>query len=228
MICLIGTAHAQSCPLPCEPNTEAEIKFQGFEWYTDYPTTLKAATERGLSEKWYNNFFYDDFCTTPHWQIVYTSLSSFAGSETKCGGSVSYYTDIPNVAGYRVSDLELYFMWNEETGYTTDYKNPGATKFYMAKYEFDVEDFLSCYDDLMEKLKTIYGNNPYSDTYGWIDPSPYALWVNKESALVGIGHDSHDTYLVYMAPGAEEKLVNIEELIKKQEIDNAKGDTSGL
>lgn len=141
---------------------------------------------------------------------------------------MNYYTDIPNVAGYRVDGLELYFMWNEETGYTTEYKKPGAAQFYMAKYEFDVKDYLSCYDDLVEKLKSIYGNNPYSDTYGLIDPSPYTLWINQDGALVGVGHNSYATYLVYMAPGAEDKLVAIEEKVKAQEIENASDDISGL
>lgn len=227
MFSILYVALASPCPLP-PSNTDAEINFSGFEWYTDYPTTLKAAKERGLSDTWFNDFFYDDYCTTPHWQIVYTSLSSFAGSETRCGGSVNYYTDIPNVAGYRVDGLELYFMWNEETGYTTEYKKPGAAQFYMAKYEFDVKDYLSCYDDLVEKLKSIYGNNPYSDTYGLIDPSPYTLWINQDGALVGVGHNSYATYLVYMAPGAEDKLVAIEEKVKAQEIENASDDISGL
>lgn len=141
---------------------------------------------------------------------------------------MSYYTDVPNVAGYRIDSLELYFMWNEEAGYTTEYKESGATQFYMAKYEFDVEDYESCYNDLVGKLKSIYGENSYSDSTGWTDSSFYTLWVNQDGALVGVGHDSSDTYLVYMAPGAEDKLVAVEELIKKQEIENAQGDLSGL
>ena len=46
--------------------------------------------------------------------------------------------------------------------------------------------------------------------------------------MVGVSCDAYTTTLVYMAPGAEEKLVNIENLNKKQDIDNAKGDMTGL
>lgn len=56
LLMFISTANASPCPLPCSANTDADIQFQGFEWYTDYPTTLKAAHERGLSDKWYNDF----------------------------------------------------------------------------------------------------------------------------------------------------------------------------
>lgn len=230
LVCVLMcvTAYAEPCPLPCPANTHADIKFQSYEWYADYPTTLATAKSRGLSDEWFMDWFYDDMCTTPHWRILLNSIKTFAGSETRCGGNISFSSDIPNVAGYRVKDLELYFMWNEETGYTKDYKKPGAVQFYMAMLELDIDDNDACYNDLVTKLMSLYGSKPYSDTYGWVDPTRYTVWVNDEGAMVGVSCDAYTTTLVYMAPGAEEKLVNIENLNKKQDIDNAKGDMTGL
>ena len=224
----IGTmAYAEPCPLPCSANTDAEILFKGFEWYTDYPTVKATAIAKGMSDSWYFDWFSEDTCTTPHWKTLVNSIGSFAGSETGCGGSLQYYTDVPDVAGYKVDSLDLYFMW-KLNGYKANYKDPNATQFYMAKYELDVDDTVACYRDLVEKLKTIYGNKPYSDSYGWLDPTEYTLWVNGEEALVGVSYDSYKVYLVYMAPGAEQKLVEVENYKRKQQIERAKDDMTGL
>lgn len=221
-------ALAESCPLP-DVNTDAEIFFNGFEWYTDYNTTLKTAESKGYSNDWdwSRDSFEEDSCVTPHWHTVYNSINGFAGSETGCGGSMSFYSDLPTVAGYRLDEVHLYFMWNPDVGRVSDYKNKDAVQFYMGKYEFDVGDKEAAYKDLCSKLSGLYGENPYEGRYG-ISPTYYRVWVNEDGACVALSYDEYGVTLVYMAPGAEEKLCKVEELVKANEIASAAGDVSGL
>ena len=98
----------------------------------------------------------------------------------------------------------------------------------MAKYELDVTDKENCYNDLVTKLKSLYGENPFTDVYGQVSPTTYTVWVNNEGALVGVSYNEYVVNLVYMAPGAEERLCEVEEIVKAQEIESAKDNVSGL
>lgn len=231
LILLFTTASAFAAPVPLPPaNTDAEINFSGFEWYTDYSATIETAMAKGIDGKfdWVRDHFDDESCQTPHWATIYNSINSAAGSEVRCGGYLNFIYDIPDVAGYKIDSLSLYMMWNPETGYTTDYQATDAVQFYMAKYDLDVTDKESCYNDLVDKLKSLYGNNPYTDVYGSIDPTAYSVWVNDSGSLVGVSYNEYVVHLVYMAPGAEEKLCQVEKIVEAQEIESAKGDMTGL
>ncbi len=226
---LVCPALAEPCPLP-PANTDKEINFSGFEWYSDYSTTIQTALSKGIDGKfdWVRDNFNDESCLTPHWPTIYNSINDFAGSDVRCGGYLNFIYDIPDVAGYKIDSLELYMMWNPETGYASDYTSPNAVQFYMAKYTVDVTDNEACYNDLVDKLKSLYGENPQTDVYGSIAPTTYTVWVNKEGAMVGVSYDKYTVHLVYMAPGAEDKLCQVEEKVKAQEIEGAKGDVTGL
>ena len=54
---------AESCPLP-DTNSDSDILFNGFDWYTDYATTLKAAKAKGISNNsdWSRDSFVKDKC----------------------------------------------------------------------------------------------------------------------------------------------------------------------
>ena len=222
-------AFASPCPLP-PANTDAEINFSGFNWYSDYSTTISTALAKGIDGKfdWVRDQFDDESCLTPHWPTLYNSINNFAGSEVRCGGYLNFIYDIPDVAGYKINELKLYMMWNPEMGYTTDYQKPNAVQFYMAKYVLDVSDNEGCYNDLVEKLKTLYGDNPYTDSEGSTFPTTYTVWINNNGAMVGVSYNKYVVNLVYMAPEAEEKLCQVEKMVEIEEIENAKGDMTGL
>lgn len=224
---LQGMAIAEKCPLPAV-NSTAEITFSGFEWYTDYPTTLKAATQKGFVNKydWSRDNFDLDRYVTPHWKTILNSINSNAGSEEGCGGYLNYTSDLPKVAGYKIDGLKLYFYWNPKKGPTTNFSAKDACYFYMAVYSFDVTDNQAAYADLVTKLKKIYGNDPYVGESGC--GTDYTVWVNADQAAVGISVDEYDVELVYYAPGAEDRLAEVEALVKKKEIDDAADDMSGL
>lgn len=81
LVCLQGLALAERCKLPAV-NTDVEITFSGFEWYTDYKTTLNAATNKGFVNKydWSRDNFDLDKYVTPHWKTILNSINSNAGS----------------------------------------------------------------------------------------------------------------------------------------------------
>ena len=227
LLCLHGMALAERCDLPAV-NTTAEITFSGFEWYTDYPTTLKTATDKGFVNKYdrsRDNFDPDRY-VTPHWKTILSMINSSAGSEKGCGGFLNYTSDLPKVGGYNVSSLKLYFYWNPDQGPTEDFSAEDACRFYMAAYRFDVTDNQAVYADLVTKLKSLYGSNPYAGDDGF--GTDYTVWVNTDQAAVGISVDKRSLDLMYYAPGAEDKLAEIESLVSNKEIEDAADDTSGL
>ena len=225
VLSIISSAYASPCPLP-EANTETEIGFAGFDWYSDYNETIEAASNRGINAltAGIRDKFEKETKKTPHWKLLLQSID--VGSEKNCGGYLHYENQIPDVAGYSVYSLDLYMMYNPEVGYTPDYTEKDAVQFYMANYEFKVADTKSCYFDLVEKLKKIYGNNPFTDKTK--QDEPYACWINQEGAMVGVCDWGFSVHLLYMAPGAEEKLIAIETKVSKQEIEKAKDDMTGL
>lgn len=227
ILCLQSMALAERCPLPAV-NSTAEIVFSDFEWYADYPTTLKTATDKGFVNKydWSRDSFDLDSYVTPHWQTILNSINSNAGSEEGCGGYLSYSSDLPKVAGYKLNGLKLYFYWNPSKGPTTDFSAKDACFFYMAKYEFDVSDNAAAYADLVKKLKKLYGDNPAEDEYGC--GVNYTLWVNADQAAVGIAYNEYSLSMMYYAPGAEDKLAEVEAMMKQKEIDDAADDMTGL
>ena len=214
----------QSLPAP---NTNAEILFNDFDWYADYPTTKAHAESLGWYSGW--DFFYDDLCVTPHWTYLESKVNN--GSELKCGGSFPSVNNLPQVAGYPLKDINYYFMWDINSGMYENYvdkayRTNGSTQLYMAVYSFDVADYDACYQDLVKKLKKKYGDNPYQSESNI--SNPYTYWVNHEGAMVGVSIYGKNVMVVYSAPGAEEKLCAVEEAVKKKQIDDAGDDMSGL
>ncbi|MBR6220594.1 MAG: hypothetical protein IKQ80_08520 [Clostridia bacterium] len=218
-------ALASPCPLP-QANTDVEIAFPGFDWYSDYNTVVNAAKERGFDLQWQDDYFIEGLDSTPHWNIVYSSLEMFANSQMNCGGEIYFYS-VPDVAGYSVSQVTLYMMWNPDNICPSDYKTDNAAQLYMAVYIMDVTDTEACYNDLVSKLESIYGETSDKDIVEKTWGNKFSYWVNEDGGFLGI-NNALGVHIIYMAPGAEDKLVAVEEKVKEKEIENAKGDITGL
>lgn len=221
---MISTTFASPCPLP-SANTDAEINFSDFEWYSDYPSVIKKSEELG-----WNNvsgiFNPNGGCTTPHWSIIQEIAHCWAGSEKHCGDNISY-SHIQGIAGYDDVYVSMFFIFTPGIGNYDNYTEPNTSQFYLAEYEFDVADSDTCYNDLVDKLESIYGEHPYTGFDNLIS-MPYKWWVNKDGAVVGIkNHNGHVT-VVYCAPKSEEKLAEIEKWVEVNEIESAKGNINGL
>ena len=216
---MVSVGYAKPCPLP-QVNTDKEIKFRGLDWYTDYEETLKNLKVQDLLPG--RKDFPD---MGPHWESAYGSIYC---SEYDTGGRILLHDskyELPNVAGHRLLSMKIYFMYNPQKGFSESYKEKNAIQFYYAEYDFTTDDNKFAYQDIAKKLKEIYGENPYvGDFYG----DEYLVWVNKELAAVILSYDSISITLAYMAPGAEDNLLIVEEKEAQRKRDNAVGDTTGL
>ena len=213
------TVTAKECPLP-EPNTDVEINFDGFDWYCDYSEAKAFAEEKGI--KYITDSFKPDMRMTAHWTFIQDPGNYYSDCEKDCGGYL-YCGEAPQVAGYDLDHTALHFMLSDPNEHELeDYAEDGAVEFYMGVYFFDASDPEYCYNDLAEKLKGIYGENPTID-------EKYMYWLNKDGAMVGLVNGGvYGVSLMYMAPGAEEKLCEVERLVAENEKLNAEGNTSGL
>lgn len=230
-----SSAVASPCALP-KANTEKDISFLDFEWYADYQTT-KTHAEQSFFSGSHDDFNRGGFYYTPHWSIVKAEHPASAGSEVNCGGEL-YFSNVPDVAGYKVFLSCLSFLFTPDYGTYDNYKDADALQFYAASYEFIVEDKKLVFSDLVEKLKSIYGNDPYTDAvYDGASGVVCAYWINKEGAAVGVNYNTifDDLMLYYVAPSSEEKLAETEKWVEtlergyaNKEVENAAGNTSGL
>lgn len=158
-----------------------------------------------------------------------------ANGNKGCGGSVAFYDNIPKIGGYYSDEFILYFLWNSDVGFVEDYKAKNAVQLYMGEYYLPVTDMQACFDDLVEKLKRKYGEKAEIKEYEediiinkWTNK--YCCWINPKGGMVGVRIDylTDHVCLVYMAPGAENKLARVEALVREQEIEDAKGDDLGV
>lgn len=222
-------SYASPCPQP-KANTDVEIKLPGFEWYVDYNEAIEEAIKAGFSRP-HADFSWNGGCYTPHWSIYMGMANSFAGSEVNCGGTISF--DGPNIAGYELRELILYCIYTPNIGKSENYMDEGAIQYYMGEYNIKAEDKETIFHDLEAKLKTIYGNEPY--TYK-DDVIMSSYWINSDGATVGVKCNmSRDVSIIYCAPESEKALVEAEaweKVLEKQyaqeQVENAAGDMSGL
>ena len=204
------SAHAKTYPNIPKPNTDQKIEFADFVWYSDYSETINSAINKGLPELGANENFKGGADNAAHWTRFYDSL--FSNSNSHCGGYL-HYKDIgefPKIAGHSVYSISLFFMWDPEAAsIPMNYKEKGASRFYMGIYSFYGDSQL-IYDDFVKKLKTIYGKSPYQghERLSW-----YCYWVNNENAVVGVCKNQSFVYLMYMAPNGEENLYKVEEMV---------------
>lgn len=186
-----------------EPNTDKEINFLGLEWYTDFPTTIKALENAGLKNYEVKTSSGKPESEMPFWNFM-EPLDRDRLTGENCGIRVQF-KKVSNVADHKVSYADIYMMLDQGTIDT--YKRKDAVKFYMAVYYFDTKDDEACYFDLFQKLQKIYGS---SISYGSFD-GPYAYWVNYENAVIRLQrYNGSHTYLAYMAPNSTQELEDVD------------------
>ena len=125
------------------------------------------------------------------------------------GGIVARYSGI-NVAGYIPTDTQACYIYtlNEDGSIN---KNKDNAQFYFGWYTFDLDDYIdgdSVYDDLRQKLTSLYGEGiedaerDHFNTITWYDSE------NNQIRLLLGGNETDYKYatLGYMAAGADERL----------------------
>ena len=127
-----------------------EITFRGLPWGISLD---KAKEELDID----GNFWESNEAFITSWEACkpqgYDWFDNlYLGHELSCsfyGGKKSL-----NVAGYPVEYVSLYFAYGLDDGVQYDSKD---SEFYLAGYRFDVTDIRGTYEDLKEKLNSIYG-----------------------------------------------------------------------
>lgn len=75
----------------------------------------------------------------------------------------AYSIDSVEVAGYEVSQTDMYYAFVPVNGIVTH--EDADTSLYCAEYEIEPVDLDSAFDDLFEKMKSVYGEPDTSKTY---------------------------------------------------------------
>ena len=224
---------AERCPQP-KPNTEMNISFSEFEWYSDYGSAMRIASELGYSNS-SALFSRNRGCVTPHWNTYEEIVHCFAGSETNCGGELIFYAG-PKVAGYDLYELDLRFIYTPNIGRCENYEEEGAVQLYMVEYIFISEHEETVYWDLVEKLESIYGDKPYDNRNKSDNDILCSYWINEDGATVGVKCEpGWYVSVIYSAPGSEDALAATEKWVQtlemqyaREQVSEAAGDTSGL
>lgn len=196
------------------------IKFRDIDWLKP-ETEVKEITDKidGAHESWYmgveENARIDSWYR--QWENMYTDYN------IESAGTILRYDDV-SVAGYN-SELEISFMYPVENGEVIH--NTEESLFYMAQYSIvDIEDYESAYEDIVNKLTSLYGtptDKSYYNTMDELDSPKGSLWTASDGSLVwaGIYYSSYNEkydacWIVYAAPNTEEMLTSLAEALQNE------------
>lgn len=189
---------------------EGLITFRDFDWYVTKEEFEEKLYEEGASSHGAlgnpNNIY----------RLSATNSSSitFGSDRVDEGGYRGWYADV-SVAGYQVDDTYACFVYPIVDGEII--RDDDKAEFYFGWYTFkkgDYEDIQSIYDDLSNKLASIYGegnmnSDRYYTTITWTDVQGnfIRLLINKNQDYATLG---------YMAANAESMLNDMDKAISNE------------
>lgn len=195
MVCTILVLLGMSCG--ADAAVEKELRFRGAEWNKPYAETMRSL--EGMGVKW------RDPKTSSGRSIRQQADGSWSGYyDHDCLYSVdlAYNSPTIQVAGYEVSDVDLYFAFTpDENGRIP--QDAGHTAFYMAKYTIKPKDLDGVFDDLRLKLSALYGEPDRKFSDGWIIHYNIAVWNGEgDTRIMMISDDNWDSiYINYIWDG---------------------------
>lgn len=210
---------------PINPIYDKEILFMDVPWGTSYTDFDNIHGELGmwaLAGESYKTFSVDEIVLND-----YEGLD-FEYSDINIIGCC-FYGEI-DVAGYKTKDVNLYFSYVPVDGVLTKEKSDSAL--YGARYEFEPIDFNSMYQDLTNKISSIYGehDNTTISTDIWGVVYTYRYWYGQNDTMIvlkGANAENDSTglyddeiYISYVWKKGDELLQTASDTLKKQAIDN--------
>lgn len=219
-------------------NIDNEIFFRDVPWGSTYSEVKSKLYEFD----WYEMYF-DYMKTHSVGDIIY---GDYKGIDFINGGfnmtALPFSNKEINVAGYTTSDINLYFVFPITENGLEIIEDDAI--FYGATYEFEPQDYESMYDDLREKLTSLYGEPIKEDKEtDWLGiEETCTVWEGTNDVLVSLrGEDVEneeelweDSLTInYAWKEGDNLLTAASEQMKKEALDeesNAYGndDTSGL
>ncbi|MBR6939648.1 MAG: hypothetical protein IKH65_02470 [Clostridia bacterium] len=130
------------------PVYKDEITFQDYSWGSD-----AVSVSQNENEQYFESI-------TPGWESAYTYSQI---SEYSLGYRLFTLRD-RNIAGYDVLNFSMYFMYGHNNGALST--KPENSELYMVTMNFDVSDISGTYEDLLQKITSIYGQGTSTSKTG--------------------------------------------------------------
>jgi hypothetical protein len=205
-----------------EESEQTLFTFRGIPWYSTKTIVEKELSEEGAEIKTdaFKNYI------RRIGGIDYTN--TMAGSDyVDGGGIVGRYPGL-NVAGYDVSNTGACYIFtlNEDGSIN---KSEDDAEFYFGWYTFESRDYVDgegIYDDLCQKLTSLYGDgventeSDYHDTTTWYDSENNQIRL----LLGGKQNDYKYVTLGYIAADADERLDDMQEALDNEAAANEASD----
>jgi len=226
LILLLGGILAYAAEIYSEP-----ILFRGVEW----GSTLAEATQmlpEGVemydlreSERWYS---IDDYMYTENGFGTYSGV---------LGGYIyakSSSLEGMKVAGYDVDDIKMYFTYlPDDKGLLM--KDEEHTALIYAYYKIEPKDLDSAYNDLVDKLSSLYGDIDLMQHDSFMIDDRQSLWNGADGTMVSVVSRDYgsttgtkEIYIKYAFKGGDELLNKAYEALVLEEKMNAGSNTEGL
>lgn len=149
-----------------------EITFQNIAWGTDY-----ASIDRKYGN-WNLMPIHSEWTVNPSVDAVlmdnyYTGINFEYSDINIIASSINYQ---PMVAGYKASEINLYFAFVPVNGKLT--KKESDTSLYGASYKFEPQNLAGMTADLKNKLSSLYGQpvKVTTDSDIWGNKSEFTWW----------------------------------------------------
>lgn len=212
-------------------NTEDSnpILFRGVEW----------GVKQKDAEKALSGIKFNSPDTYTHWRSVKDFLTDaypYTFYYNSVLGYNLYATDSSKsnlkVAGYQVNSIGLKFVYlTDDNGILV--RDAEHSALITATYTFKVTDKKAVFDDLTDKLTSLYGeiDESYQDGYSIVNT--INIWYGSEGTLVVLRYEKYSSgsetlYLSYGFQGGDELIEAAYRGAVKKEIQEAASDTDGL
>ncbi|MFA5546415.1 MAG: hypothetical protein WDA14_12270 [Sphaerochaetaceae bacterium] len=135
------------CSIIFGAQTSNQLLFRNIEWGTDATTVASILKDQGFPDP--------NISDSILWHDWGSDSLRFNGKDI--GISLNYFFDDDfTIAGHEVRIITLIFLYGHGSDFIT--YDHGKTTFLQAMITFDTLDAKIVYDDLLLKLKTLYGN----------------------------------------------------------------------
>lgn len=206
------------------------ILFRGVEWGSSFEDVVKVLPDGvkmrdpKINEYWYpmSDMMYDE----SGWgNQLKGELGCYAYARSSSLKGVK-------VAGYEIDELYLYFIFKQDSSGKL-VKDAAHTAFYYGYYKLEPKDPDAVYDDLVNKLSSLYGDVDEEKSSSSIIDDKMALWNGADGTMVSIfrqdySSGSHYIYIKYGFAGGDDLMQEAYEAVVREETEGAASNTDGL
>ncbi len=220
LICILFAA-------PALAETEKEILFRGMEWGGPYGKHIEAFPPDISFVKEESN---NEYKPTELLKDYSGNLQSYKNENL--GFYISCKNGTLEVAGFPVESVILSYIYKtDENGLLIrDVENACFTD---AMYYIDIEHDKLAFEDITEKLTTLYGEPDYEYTYNIIQFYDFKVWYGANGTMVGLQYysgimDTSDLTIRYTFKGADNLVEEAHQAVLLEEKQRVESNFEGL